>query len=163
MILTFLLLISTLVIGDKWNNPCQSALGGTATFMVDNDRNDSILCISSDCYSQNTFYTNPVIQGYGSTFSGYSMKLPLTLWYSAISDLLIMFTIHWWFIKMVIIFWTWGVKYCQANYSFDFGYLFYHIDHKDQLRQFDTIGAAFDDLFLAAQHIYRGYEITYVL
>ena len=74
--------IASVVIGDQWANPCQSALGNTATFMYYADRNDSLLCISSTCYDENTFYTNPVVQGFASTFSGYSMKLPLTLWFS---------------------------------------------------------------------------------
>ena len=81
--LSLLPLLFTITIADKWSNPCQSTTGDTAVFMLDAARNDHLLCISAECFNENTGYTNRVTQGFASQFIGYSMKTPLTLYYSS--------------------------------------------------------------------------------
>ena len=40
----------------------------------------------------------------------------LTLWYSAISEILIMITLNWWFIKRCILYSIWNAQFCKANF-----------------------------------------------
>jgi len=76
------ILLVYIVQSSKWANPCQNGALPVATYMYDAGRHDSNLCLSQQCYDENTFYIDRQSQGYASTIPSSSADLALTLWYS---------------------------------------------------------------------------------